>query len=111
MQRRTLMTIAAGALTLFASPVLAQEVTLKLHQFLPPQANVPKLILDLWADKVEEASGGRIKIEHFDAMALGGRPPRADGPGASTAWSTSSGPWSAIRPAAFRAPRSSNCPS
>ncbi|MEM9242023.1 MAG: C4-dicarboxylate ABC transporter, partial [Pseudomonadota bacterium] len=24
---------------------LAQEVTLKMHQFLPPQANVPKLIL------------------------------------------------------------------
>ena len=80
MQRRTMMNIAAGALTagtlaLSAGPVLAQEVTLKLHQFLPPVANVPAHILKPWAAEVEEASGGRIKIEHFDAMALGGRPP------------------------------------
>ncbi|WP_347864957.1 TRAP transporter substrate-binding protein [Planktomarina sp.] len=36
---------------------------------------MPKLILKPWAANVEEASGGRIKIEHFDAMSLGGRPP------------------------------------
>ncbi len=53
----------------------AQEVTLRLHQFLPPPAPVPAQILKPWAAGVEEASGGRIKIEHFDAMALGGRPP------------------------------------
>lgn len=55
--------------------VLAQEVTLRLHQFLPPPAPVPKLILKPWGENVEKASGGRIKIQHFDAMALGGRPP------------------------------------
>ena len=53
----------------------AQEVTLRLHQFLPPPAPVPSQILKPWAAGVEEASGGRIKIEHFDAMSLGGRPP------------------------------------
>ncbi len=53
----------------------AQEVTLRLHQFLPPPAPVPAQILKPWAAGVEEASGGRIKIEHFDAMSLGGRPP------------------------------------
>ncbi|MEM1350762.1 MAG: TRAP transporter substrate-binding protein [Pseudomonadota bacterium] len=68
---------AAAVLALgFASgPAAAQEVTLTLHQFLPPQANVPKLILDVWADNVEEASGGRIKIDRFPSMQLGGRPP------------------------------------
>ncbi|MCF3595355.1 TRAP transporter substrate-binding protein [Rhodobacteraceae bacterium LMO-12] len=54
---------------------MAQEVTLKMHQFLPPQANVPKLVLDVWADKVEKDSEGRIKIDRFGAMALGGKPP------------------------------------
>ncbi|MDU8943123.1 TRAP transporter substrate-binding protein [Rhodophyticola sp. MJ-SS7] len=54
---------------------MAQEVTLKLHQFLPAQANVPKLVLDVWADNVEEASGGRIKVDRFPSMQLGGRPP------------------------------------
>jgi TRAP-type C4-dicarboxylate transport system substrate-binding protein len=58
-----------------AGPAFAQEVTLKLHQFLPAQANVPKLILDPWADSVEEASGGRIKIDRYPSMQLGGKPP------------------------------------
>lgn len=53
----------------------AQEVTLSMHQFLPAQANVPKLILDVWADNVEESSGGRIKIDRYPSMQLGGRPP------------------------------------
>ena len=53
----------------------AQEVTLSLHQFLPAQANVPKLVLDVWADNVEAASDGRIKIDRYPSMQLGGRPP------------------------------------
>ncbi len=69
----------AAALTLLAmtaTGALAQEVTLRLHQFLPPQANVPKLVLDVWADKVEADSDGRIKIDRFHGMALGGTPPQ-----------------------------------
>ena len=53
----------------------AQDVTLKLHQFLPAQANVPKLVLDVWADRVEEASEGRIEIDRYPSMQLGGAPP------------------------------------
>lgn len=64
---------AIGALT--ALPATAQDVTLRMHQFLPEQANVPKLILYPWADRVEEASNGRIKIERYAAMQLGGKPP------------------------------------
>ncbi|WP_375229094.1 TRAP transporter substrate-binding protein [Roseobacter sp. S98] len=66
---------AAVALGVGATPTLAQDVTLTLHQFLPPQANVPKLVLDVWADNVEEASGGRIKVDRFPSMQLGGKPP------------------------------------
>ena len=66
---------AAFAAGLGAAPVLAQEVTLRLHQFLPPQANVPKLVLDVWADNVEAASQGRIKVERYPSMQLGGKPP------------------------------------
>ena len=74
--RRTLAGLAAAALGLAALPAAAQEVTLKMHQFLPAQANVPTLILDVWADKVEAASGGRIEIERYPAMQLGGSPPQ-----------------------------------
>ncbi|KIC18278.1 MULTISPECIES: TRAP transporter substrate-binding protein [unclassified Leisingera] len=75
-RRKLLGAAGAAALAVFgAMPAFAQEVTLKLHQFLPAQANVPKLILDVWADNVEEASGGRIKIDRFPSMQLGGKPP------------------------------------
>lgn len=64
----------AGA-SMVSGQALAQEVTLKLHQFLPAQANVPKLVLDVWADKVEAASDGKIKVDRFPSMQLGGKPP------------------------------------
>ena len=67
----------AGLLSAAAlgTAVMAQDVTLRLHQFLPPPAPVPSMILKPWAEGLEEASDGRIKIQHFDAMSLGGRPP------------------------------------
>jgi len=74
---RTIRTLIGGAaaLVLGAGAALAQEVTLRLHQFLPAQANVPRLVLDVWADNVERDSGGRIRVERYHAMALGGTPP------------------------------------
>lgn len=77
MHRRILMkTVAAAALALGLAPATlsAQEVTLRLHQFLPAPAPVPAHILKPWAAKVEERAGGALKIEHFDAMSLGGKP-------------------------------------
>ncbi len=53
----------------------AKTHTLRLHQFLPAQANVPKYILQKWIDDVEKASDGRIKIQHYPSMQLGGAPP------------------------------------
>ncbi|PIE15325.1 MAG: C4-dicarboxylate ABC transporter [Rhodobacterales bacterium] len=79
--RRTLLGLVGGAAMaalatgFTVGAAMAQEVTLKLHQFLPPQANVPKHILDVWADNVEKDSGGTIKIERFPSMQLGGKPP------------------------------------
>ncbi|MEO0830085.1 MAG: TRAP transporter substrate-binding protein [Pseudomonadota bacterium] len=70
---RALGGVAVAAVT--ATGALAQDVTLKLHQFLPAQANVPKLILDVWADSVEASSDGNIKIDRFPSMQLGGKPP------------------------------------
>lgn len=66
---------SAAAAAVLSTGASAQEVTLKLHQFLPAQANVPKLILDVWADRIEEKSEGRIKIDRFPSMQLGGTPP------------------------------------
>jgi TRAP-type C4-dicarboxylate transport system substrate-binding protein len=77
MKRRQFTHLAAASLVALgmASAAHAQEVTLRLHQFLPPVATVPAHILKPWAERITAASDGRIVIEHFDAMALGGRPP------------------------------------
>ena len=75
---KTLLGSAVTALGLTLAsvvPATAADVTLRMHQFLPPQANVPKNILEPWAAKIEEESGGRIEIQHFPAMQLGGKPP------------------------------------
>lgn len=71
----------AGAVTVASwlaagGAAMAQEVTLKLHQFLPLQANVPAHVIEPWIKKVEEDSDGRIRIDHYPAMQLGGTPPQ-----------------------------------
>ncbi|MFW2541963.1 TRAP transporter substrate-binding protein [Primorskyibacter sp. 2E107] len=75
--RRNILGLAGAALTasLLSTAAYAQEVTLKLHQFLPAQANVPRQVLDVWADNVEKDSGGRIKVDRYPSMQLGGVPP------------------------------------
>lgn len=74
---RFLYAVPALAATwlLTATLVQAQTVTLRFHQMLPPQASTPAKAIKPWADKVEKESGGRIKVQRFDAMALGGRAP------------------------------------
>ena len=72
--RRTLLGLFTAAT--LAGSAAAQEVTLRLHQFLPAQANVPAHILDRWADQVEADSEGRIRIERYPSMQLGGTPPQ-----------------------------------
>ena len=67
---------AALALAMTATAATAQDHILRLHQFLPAQAAVPAHILDPWADRIEEASNGRIEIQRFPAMQLGGAPPQ-----------------------------------
>ncbi|WP_425074553.1 TRAP transporter substrate-binding protein [Sagittula sp. S175] len=74
--RRTFMGVAAGfAAALMGTTALAADVTLTLEHFLPAQANVPVQVLDVWADKIEAESGGRIEIERYPSMQLGGTPP------------------------------------
>ena len=68
-----LVLVAAGALIF--QPSFAADVTLRFHQFLPPQATIPKKAIVPWAKKVEKDSGGRIKVQHFPSMQLGGKPP------------------------------------
>jgi len=66
--------IAAAAVALFATAAHAQEHTFTLHHFLGPQAPAHSQMLEPWARQVEENSNGRVAIEIFPSMTLGGRP-------------------------------------
>lgn len=66
---------AAVASIAFSGAAFAQEVTLRLHQFLPSQATIPANAITPWTQKIEEESDGRIKFELYPAMQLGGGPP------------------------------------
>ncbi|MGH6737694.1 MAG: TRAP transporter substrate-binding protein [Bradyrhizobium sp.] len=73
--RRLLLSAVAVVLSLGSLlPSQAQEVTLRLHTFMPPVANPVKHFLIPWAEKVGKESNGRIKVQVFPAMQLGGRP-------------------------------------
>lgn len=67
--------ISAAAFGAMTAMSFAQDVTLRLHQMLPPQATIPAKALTPWAEKVQAESNGRIKIDLFHAMSLGGKPP------------------------------------
>ncbi len=78
MKRRTFLAGASAGTVMLAAPAIirAQETTtLRVHQMLPAQATIPAKAIAPWAQRVEEASGGRIKFELYPAMQLGGAPP------------------------------------
>jgi len=52
------------------------EFTFKLHHFLPPMSMAHQEFLTPWAERIEEESNGRIEIDIFPAMQLGGDAPR-----------------------------------
>ncbi len=69
---------AAVALPAYMRKAWAQspQVDLKLHHFLGPQAPAHAKMLQPWADRIQEQSEGRIRIELYPAMSLGGAPPQ-----------------------------------
>ena len=77
-RRRFLHTTGALlAAPAIARPAFAQaQVTLKLHHFLPPVSNGHTKMLAPWAKSVEQDSGGKIRIDIFPSMQLGGTPPQ-----------------------------------
>lgn len=54
----------------------AQEVTLRVHHFLSADAPIQKGVLEPWEKMVEDQSGGRIDVQIYPSMQLGGRPPQ-----------------------------------
>ncbi|MCK0151442.1 TRAP transporter substrate-binding protein [Marivita sp. S6314] len=60
-------------LGLTATTGIAQDVTLRFQHFVSPNSANPKYFLDPWVEKVVAESNGRIKIEIYPFMQLGGK--------------------------------------
>jgi TRAP-type transport system periplasmic protein len=65
----------AGLFGLSVTPVAAQEVTLRFQHFVSPASANPTYFMQPWADAIAEQSGGRIKVELYPFMQLGGAAP------------------------------------
>lgn len=65
----------AVAIALSATAGNAQEVTLRFQHFVSPASANPTYFMQPWADAIEEQSNGRIKVELYPFMQLGGSAP------------------------------------
>jgi len=70
--RLALAALGAACMT----QVSAQEVTLKLHHFLPPTSFAQTLFIGPWCEKIAKESNNRMKCQIYPSMQLGGTPPQ-----------------------------------
>ena len=66
------LTVALG---LSATSAFAQEVTLRFQHFVSPASANPTYFMQPWADTIAAQSNGRIKVELYPFMQLGGSAP------------------------------------
>lgn len=69
------LAFAALAFTAASGAAVAQEFTFKLHHLLSEKSPAHAKMLEPWARQVEANSGGRVKIDIYPSMTLGGKPP------------------------------------
>ena len=77
MKTRFLKVAAAAALTAAAiGQASAQEVTLKVHHFLPASSFAQTLFIQPWCDRIAKESNNKMKCQIYPSMQLGGSPPQ-----------------------------------
>ena len=75
MNRFALLAGACGLAALVGVPASAQSpIVLKLHHQLGPKSPAQTRMLEPWAKKVQENSKGKVKIDIYPSMSLGGSP-------------------------------------
>jgi TRAP-type C4-dicarboxylate transport system substrate-binding protein len=76
MKARQLAVAVGGVVALCAVAAKAQDVTLRIHHFLPPKGTIQAQVFEPWCAKLGKESNGRIKCQIYPAMQLGGTPPQ-----------------------------------
>jgi len=68
--------LVCAAFAALSGTIGAQPITLKLHHLLGPTSPAQTKMLEPWARQVEQNSGGKVKIDIYPSMSLGGKPPQ-----------------------------------
>ncbi len=68
--------LAAIGLTCLSHHAAAQDVTLKVHFFLPATSYANTLFIQPWCDRIAKESNNRMKCQSYPSMQLGGTPPQ-----------------------------------
>lgn len=69
-----LPSLAAAVFCAHAGSAGAEPITLRLHTFNSPKSIAVRLFLQPWAEEIEERTEGRVDVQVFPAMQLGGKP-------------------------------------
>ncbi len=72
--RKSMLNAAVVALCLTGAVAQAQEVTLKVHHFLPAGSAANTMFIMPWCDRIAKESANRIKCQIYPSMQLGGTP-------------------------------------
>lgn len=67
---------ALATAALLGTAAQAEEITLKVHHFLPAGAPIQAKVLEPWCAKIAKESGDQIKCKIFPSMQLGGTAPQ-----------------------------------
>ena len=73
LSRRSIGSAAAAILCALLNAADAEPVTLRVHTFNSPKALAVRAFLVPWARELEERSGGRVQVQVFPSMQLGGK--------------------------------------
>ena len=75
MEKITAAILSATILFFSVTDALAEDVkTIRIHHFMSQKAPLHSEMLVPFAERIAKASNGRLKVELFDSMSLGGRP-------------------------------------
>lgn len=68
---------ATGAIVVggAATSASAEEITIRCQHFVSPKAGIPSRFITPWAEKVMAETNGKLNIEIYPGMQLGGKPP------------------------------------
>ncbi len=69
-----LPSLAAALFCAFSNSAGAEPITLRLHTFNSPKSIAVRLFLQPWAEEIGERTEGRVEVQVFPAMQLGGKP-------------------------------------